>query len=172
MSGASIRTVQNHVKVFAELNLIAVSTPQLRAPSTYTLLAFGSDCTTSSNQCTTFGNARKFLALPTLEETQKNVLEETVKKAGRTLPTLGEWITEANTRYPDWPRQDAEGAWNHYEAVGWKRGKTPIVKWKACISTCYRNWQSRGPAYSQRPAPVRQLTEIYADPNDEPIFKT
>ena len=76
MSGASIRTVQDHIKVFVELGLITVATSKLRSPSSYMLLQFGKGCTTLSNGCRTFGNARKFPGLPTSEESEKNVLEE------------------------------------------------------------------------------------------------
>lgn len=87
ISGVSVRTIQNHLNVFAELGLLTISTPRLRAPSTYTLLSFGSDCGTfgsgsasNGNQCATFGNDQFRPPLPTSEERekkdQKNETEE------------------------------------------------------------------------------------------------
>ncbi len=64
-------------------------------------------------------------------------------KPSRT-PTLEDWLAHCKDAYPTWPRADAESAWNHYESQGWKRGKTPIVKWSACVATCYGNWKARG----------------------------
>jgi hypothetical protein len=78
ISGASVRTIQNHLKVFAELGLVRVETAKLRAPSTYTLLAFGNDCATSGNgnasngnHCVAFGNDQFRAPLPTSEEREK-----------------------------------------------------------------------------------------------------
>lgn len=59
-------------------------------------------------------------------------------------PTIEEWCERAKTDHPDWPRVDAEAAWRYYESQGWKRGKTAIVRWGACVATCYTNWKSRG----------------------------
>ena len=38
---------------------------------------------------------------------------------------------------------DAEAAWDHYEARGWKSGKSIITRWKSCINTCYANFKSK-----------------------------
>lgn len=59
-------------------------------------------------------------------------------------PTKKEWLAEALIAHAEWPAADAEGAWNYYEAQGWKRGKSPIVRWKACLATCYGNWKNKG----------------------------
>lgn len=66
----------------------------------------------------------------------------TVPKVSRT-PTIEEWVDRCREDHPDWPRADAESAWRHYESQGWRRGKTPIVKWGACVATCYGNWKTR-----------------------------
>lgn len=70
--------------------------------------------------------------------------ENTAPSRRSVVPSLEEWMAAANAMHPDWPVKDAEGAWNYYEAQGWKRGKSPIVRWKACIATCYGNWNGRG----------------------------
>lgn len=72
------------------------------------------------------------------------------------IPTLDEWKAYCLAKYPDWPEADATSAWEHYESLGWKKGKTLVQKWKLCASTCYRNWREggarRGPA-SAKPLP-------------------
>jgi hypothetical protein len=58
-------------------------------------------------------------------------------------PSLEEWLAEAERLHSDWPKADAESAWNHYESVGWTKGKSPIKRWQSCINTCFRMWQER-----------------------------
>ena len=60
------------------------------------------------------------------------------------IPTLEQWLAEAKGKHPGWPERDATGAWEHYEAIGWKVGKNPVEKWRMCIGTCYRNFIDRG----------------------------
>lgn len=69
---------------------------------------------------------------------------ETKPKAPPRIPTMAEWCERAKKEHPDWPTADAESAWRHYESQGWKRGNTLIVKWSACVATCYANWKKRG----------------------------
>lgn len=78
MTGLAVRTVQNRIKGLAELGLVTVVTPKLRAPSAYTLHPSGNSCRTSGNGCATFGNSGKQGSLPTLEEREER--EETEKK--------------------------------------------------------------------------------------------
>jgi hypothetical protein len=73
-------------------------------------------------------------------------------------PSVEEWIEACLTKYPDWTDADAEAAWNHYEANGWRIGKNPVKRWKACIVTCHQFWlekrQLNGtapPAYQPHP---------------------
>ncbi len=63
--------------------------------------------------------------------------------AGARIPTLEAWQAHCSSSFPDWPKHDSESAWDHYESLGWKKGKTPIVKWKSCAATCYRNFKDR-----------------------------
>ena len=50
MSGVGITTIKNHLGVFSELGLLQVSTPSIRAPSTYTLLVPASQPVTIDSQ--------------------------------------------------------------------------------------------------------------------------
>ena len=65
------------------------------------------------------------------------------------FPSLNEWIEEARAKHPDWPEADATKAWGYYESQGWKRGKSIITRWRACIATCYANFKG-GPNYANR----------------------
>jgi hypothetical protein len=58
LSGLGERTVRTRVHDLARIKVIAVSTPKMKAPSTYTLLPFGNSCPSSGNGCRTFGKGR------------------------------------------------------------------------------------------------------------------
>jgi hypothetical protein len=66
LSGFSERTVRERVADLARLGVVAVTTPALRAPSTYRLLPFGNGCPTSGNGCRAFGK-REASPLPSSE---------------------------------------------------------------------------------------------------------
>ena len=66
LSGFSERTVRDRVADLARLGIVAVSTPALRAPSTYRLLPFGDGCLAFGNGCRAFGK-REASRLPPLE---------------------------------------------------------------------------------------------------------
>jgi len=70
-SGVSVSLIQRHLKVLAELQLVRISTPTLRAPSTYSLLAFGSDDRTPGNGYAAFGLGQKTSEIPRYEESEK-----------------------------------------------------------------------------------------------------
>lgn len=69
---------------------------------------------------------------------------EVQERKPKQAPAIEEWLAYAKENHPDWPKPDAESAWRHYESQGWKRGRTPIVKWRACVATCFANWKVRG----------------------------
>jgi len=68
--------------------------------------------------------------------------ENSKQRERRTFPTLEQWTEFCKSKHPDWPDQDIENVWNHYESVNWFRGKTKIKKWQLCVSTCYNNWKN------------------------------
>jgi hypothetical protein len=82
MSGLGIRTVQARLKELVEIGALAIETPDLRAPSTYHLLAFGNGCVAFGNGCAAFSNGKEHASLPTSEEHQKNRSEEHQKNVG------------------------------------------------------------------------------------------
>jgi hypothetical protein len=95
------------------------------------------------------------------KEKGKDKAKDTETDKGR--PSLNDWLTEARAAHPDWPRRDAESAWNYYEAAGWKRGKNPIIKWRACIATCYGNWAKNNPG---RAASASQTAATSTEPTN------
>ena len=73
------------------------------------------------------------------------------QEVAKRIPTLDDWTGYCAQQYPHWPRADATKAWSHYESLGWKKGKTPIQKWKMCASTCYQNFLERNVTQQQAP---------------------
>lgn len=76
------------------------------------------------------------------EQPPASAVSQENKKPAR-IPTIEEWCERAKLEHPDWPRDDVESAWRHYESQGWKRGRTLIEKWGACLATCYANWKKK-----------------------------
>jgi hypothetical protein len=70
------------------------------------------------------------------------------------IPTIEEWLGYCALQFPAWPKADATKAWSHYESLGWKKGKTPIQKWRMCASTCHQNYLERN--VTQQHAPRRK----------------
>jgi hypothetical protein len=65
-------------------------------------------------------------------------------------PTQDEWQAYAATI--DWPREDAEAAYDHYLACGWKVGNKPMRDWQAAARNCKR----RSPEFSRNRQPARR----------------
>jgi hypothetical protein len=63
-------------------------------------------------------------------------------------PTPEEWIAYANQI--NWPRDDAEAAYDHYLACGWRIGSKPMRDWQAAARNCKR----RSPMFSQGRQPA------------------
>lgn len=140
-SGLSVRTVQSRIKVLAEIGLVEVITPPLRAPSTYRLLALGNGCGTSGNGCRAFGNGQKQASLPTLEESQEESVEESKKARGTarfTPPTDSELALEAGKL--GLPRSEADDFLDYYQSNGWRAGRNPMKDWRASLSRWQRRW--------------------------------
>lgn len=102
---------------------------------------------------------------PTMElngiEWNKNV--ETGAASGQTTgepasksrfkrPTLEEVVAYCQERGNN---VNAQKLFNHYEASGWKRGKTPISDWKACV----RTWEEPEAPKTTRIAPTASELE-------------
>lgn len=78
---------------------------------------------------------------PTLPTLHTNI--QTVGTAGAAparfrAPALDEWLAHADEI--KWPRADAEGAFDHYQACGWTIGakSKPMKDWRAAAKNCQR----------------------------------
>lgn len=71
LSGVSPSTIKKHLAVFADLALVKISTPALRAPSTYVLLSLANDCPSLVNGELALANSTQSAPLATSEESKK-----------------------------------------------------------------------------------------------------
>ena len=109
LSGPSVRTVQKHLKTFVEIQLLEISTPVLKQPSTYTLLACSSEGL-RGNRCGSIRNPGPNRTLPTLEEDMKNKNKKPQESAqGEAAPICSDLpqITAAGI-YNAYPRKQAK----------------------------------------------------------------
>ena len=68
----------------------------------------------------------------------KNIKKE---RAQQVRPTLAQWTDYA--RQIGWQGKDVQGAFDHYEANGWKvGGKAPVKNWQAAARNCFRRNQT------------------------------
>jgi hypothetical protein len=68
-------------------------------------------------------------------------------------PTLAQWSEYAKTI--GWHGKDVQGAFDHYEANGWKvGGKAPVKNWQAAARNCFRrnNTNQKG-THTMQPKP-------------------
>lgn len=96
------------------------------------------------------------------EEIDKSIsLEKEVKKFKK--PTIEEITAYCQQRANG---IDAESFWNHYEAKGWKIGKSPMKNWKAAVIT----WEKRNKKDEPGQKDKRRSVEVSARSVEE--FKT
>ena len=72
LSGVSVRTIQKHLKTFAEIGLIAVDAPKLRAPSRFTLLSVRQSLPNDAQPMPSVRQRSFSAPLPTSEELRQN----------------------------------------------------------------------------------------------------
>lgn len=84
ISGVGVTTIKGHISVFTDLGLIAVSTPALRAPSTYTLLEVSQPPANVSQPVAGVSQRPVSGPLATSEESKKNPKEHCTDGAGKT----------------------------------------------------------------------------------------
>lgn len=61
-------------------------------------------------------------------------------------PTLEEWLAQADTI--GYPAGDAEQAYHHYSAKGWRVGKEKMEVWRSAIQTCFSRWKQHGSSFN------------------------
>ncbi|MBW7893684.1 MAG: hypothetical protein H3C27_01120 [Opitutaceae bacterium] len=96
LSGVSPTTIKKVLPVLRDLGLVAISTPALRAPSTYTLHAVANDSRSAANDRQPTANDSRsassvrqreiFAPLATSEESQKNLRRITIAAPAKPVP--------------------------------------------------------------------------------------
>jgi hypothetical protein len=57
------------------------------------------------------------------------------------FPTKDEWVTFCKSKWPWFPRQQAEQSFDYYEVRDWHMGSgSPVKNWKSCALTCSSRW--------------------------------
>jgi hypothetical protein len=97
------------------------------------------------------------------QECNANVMPQRLEARGQRLdikrertqerPTLAQWSEYAKTI--GWHGKDVQGAFDHYEANGWKvGGKAPVKNWQAAARNCFRrnNTNQKG-THTMQPKP-------------------
>jgi hypothetical protein len=59
------------------------------------------------------------------------------------IPSQADWLAHRASAFPSWPVNDALAAWSFYEGNGWRTGRNPVKKWRACAQTCFLRWQKQ-----------------------------
>jgi hypothetical protein len=77
--------------------------------------------------------------------------EPKAKRVRFSKPTVEEWTEYASTMPNPLTENQAIGAWDHYEANGWRVGRNPMVDWRATL----RRWGRNQREYSQTSRPSR-----------------
>jgi hypothetical protein len=63
------------------------------------------------------------------------------RERAQVRPTLAQWADYA--RQIGWQGKDVQGAFDHYEANGWRvGGKAPVKDWQAAARNCFRRSQT------------------------------
>jgi hypothetical protein len=136
ISGVGISTIKKHLAVLSEVGLVTISTPRLRAPSTFVLLPFGNGCPTvsqpppnASQPLPNVSQCSKFEPLATSEESQKNLLEKNLRRTEITSPPKGEEVISVPSKQekegtavaPRWNWETAKIALGYGERFQWTR---------------------------------------------------
>lgn len=111
---------------------------QMRGPMIFTVLALcGSHTNLHSAQNGQPIGTESLILMPAKEE-----LRIKEKREKNKVPSLSDWLSYAKTIGFD--SNDAESAFNYYEARGWcfKCG-SPVINWKACVRSCMTRAKSR-----------------------------
>jgi len=87
---------------------------------------------------------------------------EKAKRQKFQKPTQDEWVSYATTMPEPLTENQALGAWDYYEANGWKVGRNPMVNWQATLRAWSRRQKEHPTASSQ--------TSSTNDPRHQPII--
>lgn len=171
--GCSVRTVQRVIQELLESGiLLEIPTPGNR-PNEYrfdmvavrqrvTLTESHPDresTTSHSRASTSHSRASTSESHPINKNRQLTVIEPSLGETKKKRPDLGEWLAYAESI--EFPPDPAEEAWNHYEMVGWKYGKShhDIKDWKRACVTSRGFWKKRPEnGYAERKRPPKVVS--------------
>ena len=78
------------------------------------------------------------------------------KERAQVRPTLAQWSDYAKSI--GWVGKDVQGAFDHYEANGWKvGGRAPVKNWQAAARNCFRRNQNIQPKGTTQMQPKPQI---------------
>lgn len=78
------------------------------------------------------------------------------REKAHSRPTLAEWSDYAKSI--GWTGKDVQGAFDHYEANGWKvGGRAPVKNWQAAARNCFRRNQGTQPKGTIQMQPKPQI---------------
>jgi hypothetical protein len=101
-------------------------------------------------------------------------MEQNAKPSRQTFspPDLKEWIAYAKTLEPYYDPLDAESAYDHYEAKGWRIGRDPMRDWKAACRQCHKRYIRDKPGVTTRNdasiSSLRTRLKAFKDRNQGP----
>lgn len=145
--GVSVSTIKSRLEDLVEIGLVKFSTPALKAPSTYELLAT-TDSQPLANDSQTTQKSSEPPHLATLEEKKetKEKKEPDKKERGahpKKGPSFSPPTIEQAKAYAitiALSALDAETFHDHFTSNGWRvGGKAPMKDWQSAM----RNWQRR-----------------------------
>lgn len=78
------------------------------------------------------------------------------RERAQVRPTLAQWSDYAKSI--GWVGKDVQGAFDHYEANGWKvGGRAPVKNWQAAARNCFRRNQGTQPKGTTQMQPKPQI---------------
>ena len=142
ITGLSERTVWERIKDLSAAGVISVTTPTLKAPSTYRLLAFSNDCGTLSNGCRTFRSGMTPLPPAPLRTSEESSSRESTRPSAERPGQAEIMLYAEKIGLAPWK---AEDFWNEMEAAGWLDYQhRPVVSWQAMLRRVKVKWEADG----------------------------
>jgi len=99
-------------------------------------------------------------------EASEAILQNNKERAQQVRPTLAQWSDYAKSI--GWAGKDVQGAFDHYEANGWKvGGRAPVKNWQAAARNCFRRNQTTQP----KGTPQMQKPQIKSSCESAPLYR-
>ena len=92
------------------------------------------------------------------------------KRIALVRPSLTEWTDYG--KEIGWDKADAEMAFDHYQANGWRvGGKAPVKDWKACARNCKRMSANRNTHKQKGTQPMNGKPQIKSSCESAPLYR-